>query len=120
MAKILIVDDDVHATNLLEKFVKIIGHKPTSINDSTAALSKAHAFMPDLILMDLMMPGLNGFELCALFQQEAGFSNIPIIIISAMEDADSKARAFGAGAKDYVTKPFDIDDLKEKIDHLIG
>ena len=118
MSKILIVDDDVTMTELLETLLKIEGHTPTAVNDSTKAVEVAGSVNPDLITLDLMMPGLSGFELCELLHQDPKFANIPIIILSARDDAESKEKTMKAGAKDYVTKPFDADELMQKIQRL--
>jgi DNA-binding response OmpR family regulator len=61
------------------------------------------------------MPELNGFELCELLHNDSKFSSIPIVIISAKDDTESRERAFAAGARDYIVKPFDIDDFLERI-----
>lgn len=115
MAKILIIDDDETMTKLLKSLVKMDGHAATAVNDSTKAVEIAAAVEPDLITLDLMMPGLSGFELCELLHQDPRFASIPIIIVSARDDSTSKARALSAGAKDYLTKPFDADELLQKI-----
>jgi len=65
-----------------------------------------------------MMPGLNGFELCELLHNDPEFANIPIVIISARDDHESKEKAIGMGAKDYITKPFGVDELMNKIKTL--
>jgi DNA-binding response OmpR family regulator len=111
MPKILIVDDDVIITNLMQMLVSMEGHQPTTVNDSLKAVEIAHSVNPDLITLDLMMPGLTGFELCELLHNDPKFANIPIIIVSAKDDAESKARALQAGAKKYITKPFSVDEL---------
>src|SRR5512134_880039 len=115
MPKILIVDDDVIITDLMKMLVSMEGHQPTTVNDSTKALEVANSVRPDLITLDLMMPGLSGFELCELLRGDPKFSNIPILIVSARDDIGSKERAMSAGATDYVTKPFDADELMQKI-----
>jgi len=118
MPKILIIDDDVAITELLKFLVKIEGHAPTTVNDSTKALEIASSVHPDLITLDLMMPGLTGFELCTLLHQDPKFANVPILIVSARDDPESKARAMQAGAQDYLTKPFGSDELMQKIKEL--
>ena len=120
MPKILIVDDDVTITELLKVLVTIEGHQPTTVNDSTKAIEIAGSVDPDLITLDLMMPGLTGFELCELLHQDPRFTNTPIIIVSARDDPESKERVMRAGAKDYVTKPFGADELMQKIKELIS
>lgn len=95
------------------------GHTPTIVNDSTKAIEIAGEVQPDLITLDLMMPNLSGFELCELLQQDPRFAHIPIIIISARDDGESKRRALQAGAKDYMIKPFDADEFILRISELI-
>src|SRR6185503_4097839 len=118
MPKILIVDDDVDITEFMKALVSMGGHQPTTVNDSTKAIEVANSMHPDLITLDLMMPGLNGFELCELLHNDPEFANIPIVIISARDDHESKEKAIGMGAKDYITKPFGVDDLMHKIKML--
>ncbi len=118
MPKILIVDDDVTITDLMKMLVSMEGHQPTTVNDSTKAIEVADSVQPDLITLDLMMPGLTGFELCEMLHNDPRFANIPVIIVSAKDDPTSKERAFRAGAKDYLTKPFGIDDFILKIKEL--
>lgn len=118
MPNILIVDDDVTMTELLTTLLKIEGHTTTAVNDSTKALEAAGAVHPDLITLDLMMPGLTGFEVCELLHQDPKFTHIPVIIVSARDDFESKEKALKAGAKDYVTKPFDADELMQRISVL--
>src|SRR5512147_1471196 len=101
MPKILIVDDDVIITDLMKMLVSMEGHQPTTVNDSTKAIEVADSVHPDLITLDLMMPGLTGFELCEMLHNDPRFANIPVIIVSAKDDFTSKERAFQAGARDY-------------------
>ena len=118
MTKILIVDDDVTITELMKALMMMEGHQPTTVNDSTKAMDVASTVNPDLITLDLMMPGLTGFELCELLHQDSRFANIPIMIVSARDDPESKAKALQAGARDYLTKPFGVDDLIQKVNEL--
>lgn len=115
MPKILIVDDDVTITDLMKMLVSMEGHQPTTVNDSTKAIEVADAIHPDLITLDLMMPGLTGFELCEILHNDPRFANTPVIIISARDDSASKEKAFEIGASDYLTKPFGMDDFLNKI-----
>ena len=118
MPKILIVDDDITITELLKALVKMEGHQPTTVNDSTKAIEVATSVHPDLITLDLMMPGLTGFELCELLHNDPKFTDIPIVIVSARDDRESKEKAIEMGAKDYITKPFGVDELMNKIKTL--
>jgi two-component system, OmpR family, response regulator RpaA len=118
MPKILIVDDDVTITELMKALVKMDGHEPTTVNDSLRAIEVAQSIKPDLITLDLMMPGLTGFELCELLHNDPKFANIPIVIVSARDDSESKHKAIQAGANAYITKPFGVDDFIGKIKEL--
>ena len=118
MAKILVIDDDVTVTQLLKMLLSMEGHQPTTLNDSNEAMTMANQLLPDLITLDLMMPGLSGFDLCELLHQDPKFTHIPVLIISARDDPESKERAYQAGAKGYLTKPFGIDTLTQQIKEL--
>lgn len=120
MSKILVVDDDVTVTELFKFLLTIEGHQPTAINDSTQVLDIADSLHPDLITLDLMMPELTGFELCDLLHRDSRFADIPVIIVSAKDDPESMERAMQAGARAYITKPFNADDLMQKIKDLTG
>ena len=120
MAKILIVDDDEQATILLEKVLAIKGHEATSINDSSETIRVANSTSPDLFLLDLMMPEPNGFEVCKMLRADPNFAKTPIVIITAMDDNESKETAYSAGANDYLVKPFRMDALAQAIESLIG
>jgi two-component system cell cycle response regulator len=119
MAKILIIDDDVQTTKLLEGIVVLNGHEAASVHNSMDAVEVANSITPDLILLDIMMPGINGIELCKIFQSTSELKHIPIIIVSALDDVGSKKDAFHAGAKDFLTKPVLPKILANKIAALI-
>jgi len=119
MTKIMIVDDDKLVTQLLEKLLAADGYETTSVNDSTKAIEIAGSVRPDLFLLDLMMPQPDGFKLCRMLRQTTDFAITPIIIVTALDDSDSRAVAFGAGANDYITKPFHPDQLSERIREVL-
>jgi DNA-binding response OmpR family regulator len=117
MPKILIVDDDITITELMRALVKMEGHEPITVNDSLQALEIANSVQPDLITLDLMMPGLTGFELC---HDDPKFANTPIVIVSAKDDPESMEQAKQAGATDYLTKPFSLDEFLNKIKPFVS
>lgn len=119
MAKIMVVDDDEDFTNLYKTSLRMSGFDTTAVNQSTAAIEMAYLVRPDIFIIDLMMPELDGFQLCRLLRADPLFGRTPIIIVTALTDEDSKMVAIGAGANDYLTKPFQKDDLKSKIDTLL-
>ncbi len=115
MTKIMVVDDDKDATALFEEVLKAEGYEPITLNDSAAAITVAKREMPDLFVLDLMMPEPDGFKLCRMLRKEPEFRYTPIIIVTALNDTDSRIVAIGAGANDYLTKPFRLDELYNSI-----
>ncbi len=118
MTKIMIVDDDAQITTLLGKLLTMEGFQTIAINDSSKAHEMASAVKPDLFLLDLMMPDPDGFKLCRMLRADPVFMFTPIIIVTALDDNDSRIVAFGAGANDYITKPFHASELVQRIRKL--
>ena len=109
MSHILIIDDDIHIGNMLEEVLRLEGYQVSRAYSGTEALLALSTARPDLILLDLMLPGLSGEDVLPRIQ------GIPVIIMSAKVDTDSKVSLLLGGATDYVTKPFDIKELLARI-----
>lgn len=109
MKHILIVDDDVHINQMLEEVLTSAGYKVTHAYSGTEAILLIPSIKPDLILLDLMLPGLSGEEIIDKI------AHIPVIVISAKIDTKNKIALLLNGAVDYVTKPFDVDELLARI-----
>lgn len=120
MAKIMIVEDDKQASEFLAEVLTLEGHLPIVVNESSKAMAMADATIPDAFLLDLMMPQPDGFKLCRMLRANAKFFATPIIIVTALDDTDSRIVAFGAGANDYIVKPFHMKDLTSKITQLLS
>ncbi len=119
MAKVLIVDDDVQATTLISEVLSAYGYKTTVVNESAMAMAVAKLVHPDIFVLDLMMPPPDGFKLCRMLRADPNFKQTPILIVTALGDTDSRIVAMGAGANDYLGKPFGIDDLNSKVQKLL-
>jgi DNA-binding response OmpR family regulator len=119
MAKIMIVEDDLQASTFLAELLTAEGYHPIVVNESARAIDMANATLPDAFLLDLMMPDPDGFKLCRMLRANTKFIVTPIIIVTALDDMDSRIVAFGAGANDYIVKPFRIDALTSKIKALL-
>jgi len=119
MPKILVVDDDTESTTLYQAYLGMAGFETITENQSSHALDLANSNKPDLFILDLMMPEPDGFQLCRLLRTNMNFVRTPIIIVTALNDEDSRVVALGAGANDYLTKPFHIDELKSRISFLL-
>lgn len=119
MKKVMVVDDDEDFTNLYKATLIMKGFDTTVVNQSSAAIEMAYLVKPDIFLIDLMMPEIDGFQLCREIRKDPVLKNTPVIIITALTDEESKDIALGAGANDYITKPFTIDNLKTRINSLL-
>lgn len=117
--KIMVVDDDKEYTVLYKEFLTLVGFEAITENQSSKAMEVAASVRPDIFILDLMMPEPDGFKLCRMLRADPLFKRTPIIIITALNDLDSKLVALGSGANDYLTKPFRIEDLKLRIDSLL-
>lgn len=120
MAKILIIDDDAETTTLLESIVKIDGHTAGSVNESKKAVNEVESFLPDLVLLDIMMPEINGIAICKLIKSNPKTKQIKVIMISALSDDGTKRDSFNAGADYFVTKPILPKILTQQIKDLIA
>lgn len=112
MSKILVVDDDVAITKLLVANLKVEGYETLSAFDGLQALDTFERDLPDLTVLDVMLPRLDGFELCRRLRE---WSQIPIIMLSACVDEQDKVKCLDLGADDYMNKPFSINELTARI-----
>ena len=110
-AKILVVDDDPVNVAMLEAVLTGAGYDLLSAQGGAGAIELANNEHPDLILLDVQMPGIDGFQTYETLQAEEATAHIPIIFVSAADDVESKVRALDMGAVDYITKPFDKDEV---------
>lgn len=119
MPKVLVVDDDIHATTLFDTILSAKGFESVIVNDSSTAVQVVKSTNPDLVILDLMMPEPNGFEVCKMLRADQNYSSLPIVIFTAMGDKESKEVALEAGANEFLTKPFRVEDLMQRIRDLI-
>ena len=113
--KILVVDDEVDVTELLSYNLKQRGFVSQSVNDPKQALEVAKTFKPDLIVLDIMMPEVSGFQVCRMIRQESTLKGIPIIFLSARTEEGDRIEGFESGADDYVCKPFSPKELMLRV-----
>lgn len=118
--KVMVVEDDEGASTFIAEVLKLEGYEPVVVNDSSRAMEIAHSTFPQCFLLDLMMPPPDGFQLCRMLRADPVFQRTPILIVTALDSTDSKIVAVGAGANDYLVKPFQIEDLLSKVKRLIG
>ena len=112
---VLIIDDNPTIVTLLGSVLRDAGYDVRVATDGARALAVAAARTPDLVLLDLRMPGLDGFEVCRRLKGDEGTRAVPVIVISALDEVEEKLRAFEAGAADYVTKPFEPREVLSRV-----
>ena len=106
---ILIVDDTPDNLRLLSSTLTEAGYKVRSVINGTMALMGAQAAPPDLIVLDIKMPDMDGYEVCQRLKQHQNTREIPVIFVSALDDVFDKVKAFNSGGVDYIQKPFHIE-----------
>ncbi len=111
--RILVVDDEERILNFLSHKLKASGFSVLTANNGKAGLEQAEAEEPDLVVLDVVMPGFDGFE---TLKQLRSFSSVPVIILSAKESSSDKIKGLSLGADDYLPKPFDPDELVARIE----
>jgi len=114
-ASILIVDDTADNLRLLASMLTKHGFKVRNANDGLRAITSIKLSIPDLILLDVLMPGLNGYEVCSRLKANPETAEIPIIFISALDGAFDKVKAFEVGGVDYITKPFKLAEVIARV-----
>ena len=117
--RILIADDDRSMRVALQNVLVADGYEIEAVADGVDAVSRCEKKMPDLILLDALMPNLNGFEACKKIRMLRGSSHIPILIITALDDERSIERAFDSGATDYIPKPIHFAVMRQRISRLL-
>ena len=116
-ARILVVDDDPAIAEMIGIVLRAEGFDPHFASDGSAALDLFHSERPDLVLLDLMLPGMPGIEVCSTIRSESG---VPIIMLTAKGQEADKEAGFDAGAEDYFSKPFSPLDLLNTVEEILG
>ncbi|ODS62406.1 MAG: two-component system response regulator [Arenimonas sp. SCN 70-307] len=120
MARILIVDDSPSQLMGMKRIVEKLGHEALTAEDGAAGVEAAKANVPDLILMDVVMPNLNGFQATRAISKEASTAHIPIVLVTTKDQETDKVWGMRQGAKAYITKPFNENQLIEVINGLLA
>ena len=118
-ARVLIVDDDADNRELLALILGWEGFSVTTAECGNDALACIARQLPDVLLLDVMMPGMNGYEVVAVVKAEASSRNVPVMLISALDDRETRARAAKAGGDDFLAKPFKREELIARVRCLL-
>ncbi len=116
---VLVVDDDYTVVETVKRALIMEGYRVSVAHDGRDALQFARQDMPDLAIVDIVMPGMSGIELCQRLRTAPGLSAIPVLFLTAKQEITDKARGFSAGADDYLTKPFDLRELTMRVKALL-
>jgi PleD family two-component response regulator len=117
---ILIADDTAENVALLSRILKMSGYNVQAATGGDQVIAYAKASLPDLILLDVNMPGMDGFEACRRLKEDETTREIPVIFISALDNIEDKTRAFRSGGVDYILKPFDYEEVQARVEtHLV-
>ena len=118
-SKILLVDDEIDTLLPLKMSLEAEDYLVLGASNGFEALELAKTNIPDLILLDIMMPGMDGYEVCAQLKKDPVMRNIPVIMLTAKDAVREKVKGLDIGADDYVTKPFNLNELKARIKSVL-
>ena len=119
MAKILIVEDNALNVKLFCDLLAAHGHEPQAVTDSRQALDAAHDFSPDLVITDIQLPHVTGFDLIRMLRADDQLSDVPIMAVTAYSASGDEERIRAAGAQAYVSKPISVMRFAETVDQLL-
>lgn len=119
MARILVIDDDQAIVELVKVNLEMQGHQIYTASDGIKGLALAHQHRPDLVVLDVMMPDLDGFTVCQRIRQNPLTQSIPVLLLTALGMTKDKITGFDSGADDYLIKPFEISELQVRVRALL-
>src|SRR5262249_29049268 len=119
LPRVLIVDDDPLARDTLEAQLYLEGYELLFATNGIDALQRMKELTPDVILLDVMMPQMSGFEVCQYLKQRSEFRHIPIILVTALDGPDELVRGLGAGADEFITKPVNSQELRARVRSML-
>lgn len=115
MARIVVADDDADIRDLVAFKLRQAGHEIVAVADGRAAIAASQETAPDLIVLDVMMPGMSGLEACRAFRLDPALARVPIVLLTARAQESDIGHGFDAGADDYVVKPFSPRELASRV-----
>ena len=118
--KILVVDDDAFIRRPLEFILRQEGFEPVTASNGNECMEKVASERPDLIILDVMMPGRDGFELCKTIKRESCYADIPVILLSARGQNHDRERGLCLGAADFLTKPYSPSELVRRVREILA
>lgn len=119
LKKVLVVDDEPDVTDLLAYTLKAKGFAVEAINNPNASVGFARTFLPDLVILDVMMPELNGIQICRMLRADPALKHVPIIFLTAKAEESDRIQGLENGADDYVSKPFSTKELVLRVQSIL-
>lgn len=119
MSKILVVDDDRAINELIKVNLKLAGYDVIQAFDGTQGFALAKQELPNMLILDVMMPNVDGYTVAQRVRQNETTKNIPILMLTALSDIEDKGRGFSIGIDDYLVKPFDMEELKMRVKAIL-
>lgn len=113
--RVLVADDNANSRQLVKDIIESIGYEAIVAQDGPAALLAAQTQLPDLVILDVNMPGMSGFEVCAALKSDPKMAQIPILMLTALSDVENRVTGLGLGAEDYLPKPFSPRELAARV-----
>lgn len=117
--RVLVIDDEPEITDIVEAFLSEAGYVVASENQPTKAVAKVKEFKPNVILLDIMMPGMDGYDVCQQVKQLPGMAHVPIIFLTGKDRADDMGRSFKVGGDMFIKKPFSCERLLEIVNIVV-
>jgi two-component system phosphate regulon response regulator PhoB len=117
--KILIVDDESDVTDLVAYHLKAKGFVVEALNDPNGSIGAARSFLPDLVILDVMMPDLNGIQICRMLRADPKLKRVPVIFLTAKAEENDRIQGLEIGADDYIPKPFSIKELILRVQSVL-
>src|SRR5574344_619239 len=119
MNKILVVDDDIAINELIKVNLELAGYRVVQANDGVKGFALAKQELPSLVILDVMMPDVDGYTVAQRIRQNDSTKNIPILMLTALSEINNKVKGFDIGVDDYLVKPFEMDELKVRVRALL-
>lgn len=118
-AKVLVIDDEPEITDIVQTFLTESGYSVDVLNNARDAVARAKQFKPDAILLDIMMPGADGYTVCQWLKAEPELANVPVIFLTGKDRNDDQGRSFKAGGDMFIKKPFSCERLLEIVNIVV-
>ncbi len=117
--KILVIDDEPLVVEVLKIRLKMNNYEVITASDGTEGIERAVTEKPDLIILDVVMPGLDGYQVCQKLKEDTNTKTIPVIMLTALGQSPGRKKGYSAGAQDYIFKPFDDEELLNSVEKAL-